>query len=1088
MKRIRTEGWGIVVLLGRKFGRACLIISSLACLAIPTLAASKTWDANGLSPPSGVFNIAANWNVNGVPTNLDSALFSNAQNYTVVFDNSPTNNDLTVSAGAITFTGSTGARTYSLTDASGGRDVAITGGSLSLGTSGNPLHLTIGDDLRIRGGATLVSNFGSHISAADIVLGDSTAPTGNGTLIIDGAGSSLSVSATTQLGAGGQTGMLVVRNGATADFNGVLGLADASTSHFSNGVLNVESGGALTTANIRIGTNATNGQTGTFSVGSAGITSTVTQDANATLVVGATLGGPSPNSGKLNINSGGVFHSGTGTGTITVNPTGTISIAQGGVLNANGDVIIDGGVLEQLSTSTNVFNSSTGRTMTIGNGGRASFAENPNTATNATYVIKDAGSKLETTGALASLSINRGATVKVSSGGLVSSARALDIGTFGDGELSVDGSNSSAVATFSSVWGDNGATADATFSSNAIGTFAAVFMAHDNSAGTTANVFVLSGADLSVGSLFLAINGGLTTSAAVNVQGTGSTVTQTGASNLTVGQSATGAAAINIGTTASGAVFTTGTGLTTIGKTGTVNIGSGVNTGTLNGHGNITIDGGVLQRNNSGSTFNLTSGKTMTVQNGGRATLTDGYITADSAIYNVIGPNSKLEMIGGGLLATMRINNGGQVNVSAGGLVSSESLIDIATGAGPGSLSVDGTGSLAFTSTNIHACLWGTSGNTATATFSNNAVGTFNGSIEVSDSTVAGTTAIISILSGADLSVGNLTLATSGGSTTSATLNVNGNGSTVTQTGASTLTIGHASAGAAAVNIGTANPGGTFTTGSGLTTINKTGAVTVGSGANTGSLNANGNVTIDGGLLQIGAGSSVILAAAKSMTLVNGGTLKGSGNVTGSVINTSGIVEPGNSPGTLSITGNYMQAIVGQLVTELASTTTFDRLVATGSVSIAGTLDVDLLGGFVPQPGNVFQIISSSGVVTGTFGSASLPTLTGANWQLRYNPNSVVLQVALVGDYNFNGIVDASDYVVWRKSLGQVGVGLLADGNRNGQIDTGDYSVWRSHVGQIPGSGSGSGINANAAVPEPATLALLILAAAGVCSHRRHAA
>src|SRR3954452_2482853 len=85
----------VVVLLGRKFGRACLVISSLTCLAIPALAASKTWDANGLSPPSGVFNIAANWNVNGVPTNLDSALFSNAQNYTVVFDNSPTNNDLT---------------------------------------------------------------------------------------------------------------------------------------------------------------------------------------------------------------------------------------------------------------------------------------------------------------------------------------------------------------------------------------------------------------------------------------------------------------------------------------------------------------------------------------------------------------------------------------------------------------------------------------------------------------------------------------------------------------------------------------------------------------------------------------------------------------------------------------------------------------------------------------------------------------------------------------------------------------------------------------------------------------------------------
>jgi len=33
----------------------------------------------------------------------------------------------------------------------------------------------------------------------------------------------------------------------------------------------------------------------------------------------------------------------------------------------------------------------------------------------------------------------------------------MDIATFGNGELSVDGSGSSAVASFSSVWGDNGA-------------------------------------------------------------------------------------------------------------------------------------------------------------------------------------------------------------------------------------------------------------------------------------------------------------------------------------------------------------------------------------------------------------------------------------------------------------------------------------------------------------------------------------------------------------------------------------------------------------------------------------------------------
>jgi hypothetical protein len=77
--------------------------------------------------------------------------------------------------------------------------------------------------------------------------------------------------------------------------------------------------------------------------------------------------------------------------------------------------------------------------------------------------------------------------------------------------------------------------------------------------------------------------------------------------------------------------------------------------------------------------------------------------------------------------------------------------------------------------------------------------------------------------------------------------------------------------------------------------------------------------------------------------------------------------------------------------------------------------------------------------------------------------------VALPGDYDDNGIVDAGDYNVWRKSLGQTGTGLPADGNNNGAIDPGDFTIWRNNYGKTAGTGTSLG-----AVPEPTSLFLML--------------
>jgi hypothetical protein len=87
--------------------------------------------------------------------------------------------------------------------------------------------------------------------------------------------------------------------------------------------------------------------------------------------------------------------------------------------------------------------------------------------------------------------------------------------------------------------------------------------------------------------------------------------------------------------------------------------------------------------------------------------------------------------------------------------------------------------------------------------------------------------------------------------------------------------------------------------------------------------------------------------------------------------------------------------------------------------------------------------------------------------------------LAVLGDYDGNGAVDAGDYTLWRKSLGQTRtVGTGADGSGNGSVDEADFNIWHQSFGKTQSAYYVSAAASSLAVPDPAPSFMLVCGAA----------
>ena len=425
----------------------------------------------------------------------------------------------------------------------------------------------------------------------------------------------------------------------------------------------------------------------------------------------------------------------------------------------------------------------------------------------------------------------------------------------------------------------------------------------------------------------------------------GSGQVQMGSATLTVGND-------NTSTTYSGAIFGTGGNLTKIG-TGTL-----ILSGNSGYTGVTTINGGILQLGDNGSSagaivnssgitgtasgtlqFNRSSGASLSVPIGGAVNV----VQASSGSYFLLANNT--------YTGTTTINSGATLVIgSAGGTVGTlgsgattdngalqfqrgDSLIVSSSISGSGTLSISQGGTIIFTGSNAYL----------------------------------GQTSITS----SSMQIGNG--GTTGSLTSSSTIAGFGTGATLIFNRSDALTVGNF----------IANPLSVVQNGTGTTTL-------------TNANNYSGGTTVN-------AGTLLVSGSISGTTTVNStGTFGGTGTTTGAVnVASGGTVLPGSSTGSgLLKTGNASFVSGSHFSLELGGTTgtntagtTYSELNVTGTVSLAGDVQISLFGGYTPHVNDTFIVILNDGsdAISGGFSNAPTQGSTfssnGATFQVSYTAN-----------------------------------------------------------------------------------------------------
>lgn len=199
-----------------------------------------------------------------------------------------------------------------------------------------------------------------------------------------------------------------------------------------------------------------------------------------------------------------------------------------------------------------------------------------------------------------------------------------------------------------------------------------------------------------------------------------------------------------------------------------------------------------------------------------------------------------------------------------------------------------------------------------------------------------------------------------------------------------------------------------------------TGTITVGSGASltvppsshaagtalAGFLNAGAVLVSAGGTLsspsryQQNTGQTTVDGRLSGVINFAGGSVYGNGGTIAGSVTSNASLNFGDAPmtvGQLTFAGNFTQGASGSMTFDIASLSSYDKMNITGQARLNGMMTLDLLNGYVPQVGNLFEIMTFASE-SGTFSNVvGLPINGQEHFVLEYNSNNLTLDVVSGG-------------------------------------------------------------------------------------------